>query len=72
MQCHHYMTKKLSSFGDKKAKISELLKKNGFVDIIEKDIKNPKGTIGVSNKYVNYKAYILIVESPKETEGRGL
>lgn len=65
------MTAKVSSFGDKKAEILKLLKTNGFVDIIEKDIKNPRGVLGVSKRYINCRAIILIVESPEETEGRG-
>ena len=66
------MMAKVSSFGAKKTKIMKLLETNGFVDIIEKDIKNPRGVIGISKKYINCKAIILILESPHETKGRGL
>jgi len=65
--CRYCMVENVSTFNEKKAKIAELLKSNGFVDIFEKTIKNR--TIGVSGKYVNCKAIILIVESPHETEG---
>lgn len=68
-QCHYCMTEKVSTLNDKKIEIAKLLKTNGFVDILERDIKNPRGVIGVSNKYVNCRAIILIVESPKEIEG---
>ena len=65
------MAKKIESFGDKKTKIVKLLDNNGFIDIVEKDIKNPRGRLGVPKKYVNCKAIILIVESPVEKRGRG-
>jgi len=61
------MVENVATWGEKKAKIAKLLKSNGFVDIVEKPIKNR--TIGVSGKYVNCKAIILIVESPNETKG---
>lgn len=54
------------TFGNKKMRISELLKTDGYVDIIEIDkITNKKGLIGVSNKYVNCKAIIIIYENKK-------
>lgn len=71
-QYQYAMTTKVSSFGNKKTKIMKLLEKNGFVDIIEKDIRNPRGIVGVSKKYINCKAIILILKSPHETKGREL
>ena len=65
------MAKKVESFSDKKERIAKLLDDNGFVDIVEKDIKNPRGRVGVPKKYVNCRAIILIVKSPVETRGRG-
>lgn len=66
------MIAKVSSIGSKKTKILKLLETNGFIDIIEKDIKNANGVVSVSKKYINCKAIILILESPHETKGRGL
>lgn len=66
------MITKVSSIGSKKTKILRLLETNGFIDIIEKDIKNTNGVASVSKKYINCKAIILILESPHETKGRGL
>ena len=66
------MITKVSSIGSKKTKILKLLETNGFIDIIEKDIKNTNGVVSVSKKYINCKAIILILESPHEAKGRGL
>lgn len=63
------MMQSMSTWGDKKEKISKLLETNGILDIIEKDIKNSKGVIGVPNKYVNCKAIILIIKSSQEIKG---
>jgi len=60
----------MQSYADKKAKVLELLEKNGFVEILEKPITNPKGRIGVPKKFANCNAIILI-SPPQEAEGRG-
>ena len=63
------MFENTSTLSKKKEKITELLKTNGFVDIFEKQINNR--SISISNKYLNCKAIIIIVESPPEKEGAG-